>query len=116
MSGDTRMRLILFAGLLLIAAPLRVSADTIPNPTVNGQVVGDCPAINGTVDCQRAMTAATAVCKEYGFRRADSYHLRHLSIRGVQLGLSIDDQETVDHSEWMAGNLGSSFDAIDCSR
>jgi hypothetical protein len=62
------MRLILFAGLLLIAAPLRVSADTIPNPTVNGQVVGDCPAINGTVDCQRAMTAATAVCKEYGFR------------------------------------------------
>jgi hypothetical protein len=110
------MRLGPLAGLLLTVAPMPVSADMISDPTVNGRVVDYCPAINGSIDCQRAMTAATAVCKEYGFRRADSYHLRQISIRAVRLRLSIDNQESVYHSDWMTGDLGPSFDEIDCSK
>lgn len=104
------------AGLLLVAASTHVSAHSISNPTVDGQVVDYCPSINGATDCRRAMTAATAVCKEYGFRRADSYHLRRVSTKGIQLKLSIDNQETVSHTDWRAENLASSFDAIECSK
>ena len=103
-------------GLILIAASTRVSADTISNPTIDGRVVDHCPAINGAIDCQRAMTAATAVCQEYGFHRADSYHLRQVSTKGIQLRLSIDSQEAVSHSDWKPEHLTSSFDAIECSK
>jgi hypothetical protein len=110
------MRLVALAGMPLVATSLPASADTITNPTINGQAVISCPAINGLIDCQRAMIAATAVCKEYGFRRAGSYHLRQMAIKGVRLVLSINNQEAIDHSEWGLGNLGPSFDEIDCTK
>lgn len=86
------------------------------HPTINGQVVGGCPVINGATDCQRVMASANAICREYGFRHAGTYHLRPTSPRGLQLILSIDSQETVFHSEWVAGGLGPSFDAVECSK
>jgi hypothetical protein len=110
------MREAFLAGLIFIVTLTYVSADTISNPTVDGQVVDDCTAINGATDCQRAMTAATAVCKEYGFRRADSYHLHQIPMEGVQLRLSIDGQETVYHTEWRFEKSGFSFDTIECSK
>jgi hypothetical protein len=100
----------------MITASLCVVADTISNPTINGQVVDRCPVINGATDCQRATATADAVCREYGFRHAGTYHLRQTSPRGLQLNLSIDNQETIYHYEWRAGGLGASFDAVECSK
>jgi hypothetical protein len=105
-----------FTDALLTASPTHVPAETISNPTVHGQVVDRCPTINGAIDCQRVMATANAICREYGFRHAGPYHLRQKSPRGLQLHLSIDDQETVDRSEWAPGDFGPSFDSIDCSK
>jgi len=88
----------------------------IPNPTVNSHAVGDCPTINGANDCTREMIAASAVCKEYGFRKASSYHLQQTHSTGVLLALSIDNQEAVHLSEWMSDDLKFALDAIDCSK
>jgi len=101
---------------LFVIAPLHGFAATIADPTVNGQMVDQCPAINGVTDCRRAMMAATAVCKEYGFRRANSYQLGPISAKAVQLRLSIDGQEAIARSKWKPGELTSVFDAIECSK
>jgi hypothetical protein len=116
MPRNIQMRSVTLAGLFMITAPLCVVADTISNPTINGQVVDRCPVINGVADCQRVMATADAICREYGFRHADTYHLRQPSPRGLQLNLSIDNQENIYHSEWGVGGLGQSFDAVECSK
>lgn len=106
----------LLTGLLLTQAPANVLADTISNPTVNGQAVDHCPVINGTTDCRREMIAASAVCKEYGFRKANFFQLRQINAKGLQLTLSIDNQESVFHSEWRPDRLDAAFETIDCSK
>ena len=116
MPRNIQMRSVTLAGLFMITAPLCVVADTISNPTINGQVVDRCPVINGATDCQRVTATANAICREYGFRHAGTYHLRQTSPRGLQLKLSIDNQETIYHSEWGVGGLGPSFDAVECER
>jgi hypothetical protein len=89
MPRNIQMRSVALAGLFMITAPLCVAADTISNPTINGQVVDRCPVINGATDCQRVMATANAICREYGFRHAGTYHLRQTAPRGLQLKLSI---------------------------
>jgi hypothetical protein len=111
---NIQMRFVLLSGLLMFAAPLHGFAGTISNPTVKGHVVDRCPVINGATDCQRVMAVATAICNEYGFRRAGAYHLRQVSMRGMQLKLGIDDQENVYRHEWGLSGFGPSFDAVEC--
>jgi hypothetical protein len=45
MLRNIQMRSVTLAGLFMITAPLCVVADTISNPTINGQVVDCCPVI-----------------------------------------------------------------------
>ena len=116
MLWNNQMRSVRLAGLFMITAPLCGVAETIANPTIHGQVVDGCPVINGAADCQRVMATANAICREYGFRHAGTYYLRQKSPRGLQLKLSIDNQETIYRSEWAAGDFGPSFDTIECSK
>ena len=101
MPWNNQVRSVRLAGLFMITAPLCGVAETIANPMIHGQVVDRCPVINGAADCQRVMATADALCR-YGFRHAGTYHPRQKSPRGLQLKLSIDNQETI-HSEWAAG-------------
>lgn len=110
------MRPLVLLGLLFTLMPLDGLAAMIEHPRAKGLPIDHCPLINGAIDCQRTMMAATIVCKEHGFRRALKYRLVSTKEPSIRLYLSIDNTETLTASEWKSEGTAIPFAAIDCSQ
>ena len=115
-SWESRMRSSVLFGVLLALMPLEGHAAMIEHPRAKGLPIDHCPLINGAIDCERAMMAATIVCKEHGFRRALTYRLFSTKEPSIRLYLSIDNAETLTATEWKSEGAAIPFAAIDCSQ
>jgi hypothetical protein len=112
------MRSALLAGFLLLTIPVPGFADTISNPTVNGQLPDHCPAVVNDptkADCSQEMVAASAVCVEYGFKTATSYTLQQTFTKGVQFQRMAKASGEVYQTRWVPDDIGATFIAIQCS-